>query len=88
MLVSTWIDRWAAYNRGNCHVVPMEKPHVVRYRFRHSRVTLSKRFKTDAQMQSYIDQHRTIRDKDNKVVQVGDWIWFECLLDNVLVSNH
>lgn len=87
MLVSTWIDRWSAYTRGTCTVVATTKPHVVRFRLHNSRVTLSKRFNTDAEMQAFIDKHRTIVE-EKKVIQIGDWQWFECFLDNVLVSNH
>jgi hypothetical protein len=91
--LSNWLNRCAAYNRGNTTVVPTKAPHVVRYRHYGSRVTVDRRFDTDKEMQAYIKLHRRVEvwsetTRSWHCTRKGDWSWFECYVDNVMLSNH
>ena len=75
MQVSTWSERWAAFQRGNTKVIPNKSPHVVQYRTNNGKRGW-KRFDSDTAMQDSIRANRHA------------WVWFECFMDNVLVSNY
>lgn len=88
MQLSTWLDRLANYQRGNTRILPTPLPHVVKYREEGKGKRIkTQRFETDAQMQTFIDAHRRIEDRYGRCLQRGDWAWFECSMDNVVITH-
>lgn len=75
MQVSTWVDRWAAYNRGNTTVAQMPLAHTVEFQKFNGRKGL-RRFESDEDLQDFILNFN------------ADWKWYQCSMDNVLVSNY
>lgn len=75
MLISTWIDRFATYNRGNTHVRQMKLPHTIEFHKHNGRKGL-RRFESDDALQDFISNFK------------ADWKWYQCSMDNMLVSNY
>lgn len=87
MQLSTWLDRYSNYQRGNARILPTPLPHTVTYREEGKGKRIkTQRFETDAQMQTFINAHRRI-ETNGRCIQRGDWQWFECSMDNVVIAD-
>jgi hypothetical protein len=95
MQLSRWLERHANYQRGNTVVQPATaESHVVEFRSNAApNRTYKRTFRSDAKMQEFILEHRRVEVFSKKLrkwicVRKGDWTWFSCSCNNVVMEMH
>lgn len=94
MLLSQWLQRHANYQRRSNVVRPaLSDVHTVEYRPMSNGRMYKKKFHTDAEMQAFIAQHRRVEVWSAKAkrwvcTQKGDWSWFACYINNILIETE